>query len=422
MRYWAAIFFALSQLPAFSRKIPWWSIEINQICSTIHRIPELNTLTMKPWNLAFFAGLLIALFWGPNYSLAQEKGHVIKKGETLSAIARQYKTTVAELIRLNPEAKKGISAGATLRLPSETPELEKSEPPATSNPGFYTVRSGDSFSKIARKFKVSVADLEKWNGFSNSGLKAGAEIRVAAPVEDLPRVPDPVAVVPAVPTPDAGETLHTVSSGETLSKIARQYKISIGDLKSRNGLKSNQVQLGQVLKVPAKDKPVVRTPEPEKSAPVQANLVKVTAGTTTVSGDPAADPKKEATPVQDPAPVASPARPIEEAPANLSSGSIREVNNTLGYTRVVETGFAEAIEGEVNSRKHLCLHKSAPIGSILQVKNEVNGQTVYVKVIGKLPETGSNEKLIIRISRQAYEKLLASGRRFPVQVSYPEAQ
>jgi rare lipoprotein A (peptidoglycan hydrolase) len=89
---------------------------------------------------------------------------------------------------------------------------------------------------------------------------------------------------------------------------------------------------------------------------------------------------------------------------------------------VVETGFAEAIEGDVNSKKHLCLHKTAPTGSILQVKNEANGQSVFVKVIGKLPETGSNEKLIIRISRQAYDRLLAVGKRFAVEVSYPESQ
>jgi rare lipoprotein A (peptidoglycan hydrolase) len=100
---------------------------------------------------------------------------------------------------------------------------------------------------------------------------------------------------------------------------------------------------------------------------------------------------------------------------------IREVNNTLGYTRVVETGFAEAIDGDGNSKKHLCLHKTAPIGSILQVRNEMNGQSVFVKVVGKLPETGSNEKLIIRISRQAYDRLMATGKRFPVEVSYPES-
>ena len=115
-----------------------------------------------------------------------------------------------------------------------------------------------------------------------------------------------------------------------------------------------------------------------------------------------------------------PEKEIEEPKA--VAGSIREVSNSLGYTRVVETGFAEAIEGDVNSKKHLCLHKSAAIGSILQVKNEANGQSVFVKVIGKLPETGSNEKLIIRISRQAYDRLYATGKRFAVEVSYPESQ
>jgi ankyrin repeat protein len=108
-------------------------------------------------------------------------------------------------------------------------------------------------------------------------------------------------------------------------------------------------------------------------------------------------------------------------PANADV-SLQDKNGFTALHFAAKIGFAEAIEGDLNSKKHLCLHKAAPIGAILQVKNEVNGQSVFVKVIGKLPETGSNEKIIIRISRQAYERLMASGKRFPVEVSYPESQ
>ena len=48
----------------------------------------------------------------------------------------------------------------------------------------------------------------------------------------------------------------------------------------------------------------------------------------------------------------------------------------------------------------------------------MNGQNVYVRVIGKLPETGANEKVIVRISKKAYQRLAAIDNRFRVEVSY----
>ncbi len=382
---------------------------------------NLNTMKLKPLFCLFSAGLLSLLLICSHRVQAQAVTHVIQKGETLSAIARKYQTSVAELLNLNPGARKGIAAGATLILPGKGAKASPEEEPE-NQPGFYRVKPGDSFSRIARKFKVTVQDLEKWNGFGNSGLKSGNEIRVAAP-GNPEAAPSQAGGATAEAAAKAGS--HTVAPGETLSKIAREYGMTVAGLKALNSLGNESLQAGQVLKVKGREKAAeteARTIPQSPALPVATRPAAVPAGTEK-SLPPAAEKEKEQ-PVSAPLPVdpAPPARPAGEEPRGETSGSIREVNNTLGYTRVVETGFAEAIEGEANSKKHLCLHKTAPTGSILQVRNEVNGQTVYVKVIGKLPDTGTNEKLIIRLSRQAYEKLLASGKRFPVQVSYPEAQ
>ncbi len=381
--------------------------------------------------IAFFSFLTFGFSVNP--LLAQEKTHVVKSGETLSGIARKYKTTIAELNRLNPNAVKGLKAGEALIIAGEAPEKQApakiSE--ADGDAKKHTVKSGESLSRIAKKYHVQVKDLEAWNGITSKDLKAGQELIVSGTSGSGSVKTEPKAAIQEKEQPEEttslGQAVHTVVKGETLSAIAKKEGTTVAELKKLNGLKSNQVNLGQELKVPAKAEPkpelVQSKPElkPRPEPVVKQEPVK--------KETPSVEPKVAQTPVMPPAEKEKPVAPSVPQPVATEikeqekpMNGIREVNNTLGYTRVVETGFAEAIEGDVNSKKHLCLHKTAQIGSILQVKNEVNGQSVFVKVIGKLPDTGSNEKLIIRISRQAYDRLLAVGKRFPVEVSYAEAQ
>ena len=368
----------------------------------------------------FILGVLLYLSTGSEI-FAQDNSHKVKSGETLSMIARKYKTSIDELIRLNPEAKKGLKAGATLQLPAESADAGEVSKAVVGADKLHKVVSGESLSRIAKKYKVSIADLEKWNNMRASDLKAGQELRVSGPAEMEPAKSAPVVQekVEKINEPSTGGT-HIVVKGETLSSIAQKEGTTVAIIKEINNLKNDRVNLGQILKVPA----VKNTEELAKPAEVKVQPKVKTEEV--VKKEPEQKVTKEEAPSQATESVSIQAsQKVNEIPAKQeerASAGIREISNTMGYTRIVETGFAEAIEGDLNSKKHLCLHKSAAIGSILQVKNEVNGQSVFVKVIGKLPETGSNEKIIIRISRQAYERLMASGKRFPVEVSYPESQ
>ncbi|MCZ6899056.1 MAG: muramidase-2 precursor, partial [Bacteroidetes bacterium] len=70
------------------------------------------------------------------------------------------------------------------------------------------------------------------------------------------------------------------------------------------------------------------------------------------------------------------------------------------------------------TRKYLALHRTAPVGTIIQIKNEMNDMRVFVRVVGKFPDTGNNEKLLIKISKAAYQRLGVIDSRFPVVLSY----
>jgi hypothetical protein len=56
--------------------------------------------------------------------------------------------------------------------------------------------------------------------------------------------------------------------------------------------------------------------------------------------------------------------------------------------------------------------------TIMRIRNEENDITVFARVVGVLPNTGDNNKLIIKVSKAAFDQLRAVNSRFPVEVSY----
>lgn len=79
-----------------------------------------------------------------------------------------------------------------------------------------------------------------------------------------------------------------------------------------------------------------------------------------------------------------------------------------------EGGLAELIEGTDGNRKYLALHRTAKVGTILKVRNELNNREVFVRVRGELPNIGANTNVIIKISKSAYDRLGAIDPKFRV--------
>jgi len=96
----------------------------------------------------------------------------IKPGDTLSALAKQYKTTVADFQRLNPQITNPnvIYSGKSLNVPSASTQTNKSSG--------YTIRSGDTLTSIARNLGTTVNDLVRKNGIQDPNrIRAGATIK-----------------------------------------------------------------------------------------------------------------------------------------------------------------------------------------------------------------------------------------------------
>lgn len=133
------------------------------------------------------------------------------------------------------------------QLPQQ-PLMQPSTPPAAG--GEYAIARGDTLAKIAKDHGVSVAALTKANpGVDPRKLKVGQKLTI--PSASTPSAPQPGVASEAATVAASGIQQHTVKSGDTLTKIAKQYSVPVKELRSANSLRTDRLQVGQKLKIPA---------------------------------------------------------------------------------------------------------------------------------------------------------------------------
>ncbi len=94
-----------------------------------------------------------------------DKTHRVKRGETLSEIARQYGTSIKELMQFNKLRSSKVSINQVLKIPSTSPTTSE-------NILYYKVRNGDTLWKISKKYGVSIKVLEQRNDVAD-GIHPG---------------------------------------------------------------------------------------------------------------------------------------------------------------------------------------------------------------------------------------------------------
>lgn len=155
---------------------------------------------------------------------------------------------------------------------------------------YHSVRSGETLSKIAQKYKVSVSQLKAWNGMSGTKINVGKKLvvkvtkkEIQTPTQedisvrqnvkiedndqsevefgegstqpDTDNIPTPAVVVnppkpkPSAITTTASYTYYTVKSGDTLFSIGKKHNVPYTKIKEWNNLKSDNISIGQKLKI-----------------------------------------------------------------------------------------------------------------------------------------------------------------------------
>ena len=143
--------------------------------------------------------------------------HVVRSGETLYRIGKQYGVTVADLYKLNPSARQGIRVGERLVLPASVSTA------ASSEEEFYAIKKGDTLYSIARRTGTTVRELMALNKFLKSpdDIAVGMIIKLPACSSASPSSPDAKRVVPAAADSLNGIRLETVSGGATVYSLVK---------------------------------------------------------------------------------------------------------------------------------------------------------------------------------------------------------
>ncbi len=278
----------------------------------------------------------------------------------------------------------------------------------------HKVDPGQTLYAVMRRYGVSVGEIKAANAGMADNLRtdqviripysppkssrvSGREERIAAreekkKIEETKTETTPAASPPPAKTP-AG--IHKVEQGQTLYSIAVKYGVLMADVRKWNGLTSDNVQLGQDLVISEKAYSDRRP---------------------SVTPFPAPAPKEPEKTETAPPPVAAVERPKKPA----MEESKPEPREAMGH-RMSESGLAELIETQESSSKYLALHRTAPLGTLIEVKNQYNQEKIWVKVVGRIPTTSINEDIVIKLSARAFEKLSPNSRRFRAEINYISA-
>ena len=147
-----------------------------------------------------------------------------------------------EIVDTNPPA--AIDSNLAVQLPPGAVETTTTPPPPATTQE-YIIQSGDTYSSIAPKFGVSIKALQVANPTVDPAkLQIGKKIMIPPPTATTASAAPPVVDVAT------GETIHTVKSGDTLGKLATEYRTTIKAIQAANGLADTRIKVGQKLKIP----------------------------------------------------------------------------------------------------------------------------------------------------------------------------
>lgn len=129
-----------------------------------------------------------------------------------------------------------FNGGQTAKVKAATADSNIVESSST-----YRVQSGDTLYSIARKFNISVTQLKQINNLTSDRIYIGQTLKTSG-----------------TGTTTTQTASYTVKSGDALSLIARQFNMTVDELKQLNNLTSDTIYVGQVLKVKSTDQTVTQ--------------------------------------------------------------------------------------------------------------------------------------------------------------------
>lgn len=188
----------------------------------------------------------------PAAAQVSEQRHQVKSGESLGLLASRYNTTVTALVAANKLRDRNIRIGQWLTIPGQPASAVSSVPanrqqraePAVAQVSErrHRVKSGESLGLLASRNNTTVAALMAANKLRDQNIRIGQWLTIPG-AQATAAVAEPKAA-------SRTDRKHKVSRGESLTLLAKRYNTSVTALVEVNGLRDQNIRIGQVLTIP----------------------------------------------------------------------------------------------------------------------------------------------------------------------------
>ncbi len=191
--------------------------------------------------------------------------YIVKKGDSLWAVAKRYNVSLSELYAANGMDKNSVlKIGQQIQIPVDgaTAKVDTVTADSYQPSGYnmssenYTVKPGDTLSKIAHKYNTTVRAIKAANSKSSDVIRVGEKLVIPVSGESKSSgsvsTPAPAPAASIAPSTTGSTRIHVVKAGEYPATIARKYGMTSSELLALNGITDpRKLQVGQKLKVSA---------------------------------------------------------------------------------------------------------------------------------------------------------------------------
>jgi len=182
--------------------------------------------------------LLLFLFLSTAIVFAQQKKYVsyaVKKGETIKSIAKIYRISKKDLLRLNPGVSRKPAPNTVIIVPNIHIAKKHAEVKKVDD-RLYTVKPKETLFGISKKFGITIEELKDVNPKLKDGVKIGMKLNIPKP--SITQLKDSVNFV-----------LHSVVLDDTLYNLSKRYEVEEESLLLLNPALIDGLRLGMLLKI-----------------------------------------------------------------------------------------------------------------------------------------------------------------------------
>jgi len=290
----------------------------------------------------------------------------------------------------------------------------------------HTLKQGENLSTLAKEYNTTVGDIMRMNGMhADTKLVYGSKIKIPSTKTQTTAVKQTSNTVTSTSSvTTTNEITHVVSKGETLYSISKKYNVSIEQLKAWNHLTDNNTKMGTLLIISDKGSDKFATTQKQSvetiatTQPVVDNT-QIKQPDQNVSNNNTAS--EQNTNSQVVAQTQTNTQPVEQTSVNYSGHGFfastfkerktREQKNISGISKTFKTSSGW------NDGKYYILANDIQPGTIVKITAD-NGNEVYAKVLWNMGDLKDNAGINFRVSNATAAALKEDATSFNLNVSF----